>query len=255
MHACALETLPHGLAIMESNAGQRKCNDHRSCCGRCRRSCQLRCIWLAVPHTRALQGKAVAAAVAAAVSKTQEEAAAAAAEAQEAACGEARAAALEEAAAMLVDVMYLGTVSTARTAQRAQRAQHSMHILCAHACWMREWTRVDACLPACSCHPTPPGCNSPPGPGCSHHACPARLQNFDSVTRVPYLTNVAYHERASAVAYAQHFGVQLSGEWAPCLPASPASAAGINSVLFLGEIGDSRRCRCIIAASSLHLET
>ena len=39
------------------------------------------------------------------------------------------------------------------------------------------------------------------------------LQNFDCLTKAPYLVNIAYHERASAVAYAQHFGVPLTGEW------------------------------------------
>jgi hypothetical protein len=188
-------------------------------------SCQLRSPRLAV-HTPAclLQAKAVAAAVAEAVAKAQEEAAAAAAEAQEAARAEARAAALEEAAAMLVDVMYLGTVSTARTAQQAQRsaAERSMPGTCIGCAG----TGVVGCMPmhaavkAAQLH-KPAGLLTglPCRPAALHVSVLAWLQNFDTVTRAPFLGNMAYHERASAVAYAQHFGVQLSGEREPLLPA------------------------------------
>jgi hypothetical protein len=37
------------------------------------------------------------------------------------------------------------------------------------------------------------------------------LQTFDTMTRTPFLATIAYHERAHAVAYAQHFGVPLTG--------------------------------------------
>ena len=40
---------------------------------------------------------------------------------------------------------------------------------------------------------------------------PAPLQNFDCLTRVPPLAQIAYQERHWAVAYAQHFGVALTG--------------------------------------------
>lgn len=50
-------------------------------------------------------------------------------------------------------------------------------------------------------------------PACCPTALPRLpLQNFDTLTRSPYLINMAYHERTSAVAYAHHFGVQLSGK-------------------------------------------
>ena len=180
-----------------------------------------------------LQAKAVAAAVAEAVAKAQEEAAAAAAEAQEAARAEARAAALEEAAAMLVDVMYLGTVSTARTAQQAQRsaAERSMPGTCIGCAGtgVAGCMQMHAAVKAAQLH-NPAGLLT--GLPCRPAALPvsvlAWLQNFDTVTRAPFLGNMAYHERTSAVAYAQHFGVQLSGEReSPCLPAclpAPGSA-------------------------------
>jgi hypothetical protein len=38
------------------------------------------------------------------------------------------------------------------------------------------------------------------------------LQAFDVLTRSPYLAQVNYHERAQALAYAQHFGAPLTGE-------------------------------------------
>lgn len=40
---------------------------------------------------------------------------------------------------------------------------------------------------------------------------PPALQNFDTLTRTPMLCQIAYMERTSALAYAQHFGVALSG--------------------------------------------
>ncbi|EFN55948.1 hypothetical protein CHLNCDRAFT_145248 [Chlorella variabilis] len=36
--------------------------------------------------------------------------------------------------------------------------------------------------------------------------------SFDTMTRTPYLAQIAYHERAHAVAYAQHFGVALTDD-------------------------------------------
>ena len=38
------------------------------------------------------------------------------------------------------------------------------------------------------------------------------MQNFDNFTRAPFLATIAFHERTSAVAYANHFGVPLTGE-------------------------------------------
>jgi hypothetical protein len=119
---------------------------------------------------------------------------------------------------MLVDVMYLGTVSTARTACTSWHSTHntarlSMSRTCMLDAGMDPGGWLHAAVRAAQPHnlaglltgfPCRPA--APPVP------LLAWLQNFDTVTRAPFLGNMAYHERASAVAYAQHFGVQLSGE-------------------------------------------
>lgn len=72
------------------------------------------------------------------------------------------------------------------------------------------------CLAAAkgSCEEQPRRLPSNPPPPHTHTHPPTplmALQNFDNLSRSPYLSNYAAHERMTAVAYAHHFGLPITG--------------------------------------------
>lgn len=237
------------------------------------------CLRSPAPHAAArcyaccVQEKAVTAAVAEAFAKAREAAEQAQAEAVAGAAAEARAAAVEETTSLLLDLIYLGSVSIGpyffascwKRLLPLPRRPNLLHKHCVRvsSCNVRDGCKLcqavcKSCSAACCavllcrwgsrpaawfsvlgrsacsapfkarsvCPPnfiTRPTCVSRLLAATTHscrccvaahapcvHAA-ALPQNFDILLKAPQLVHLAHFERNSALAYAQHFGVPLTG--------------------------------------------